>query len=69
MSHRGPDSTAEASAVWAPEIRAFPAWAAGTDLMSADAAGWNRAIRDCQGEQSGRLLRSCRLRVSGSGTS
>ena len=34
-----------ASAVWAPEFWAFPAWAAGADLMFADAAGWNRAIR------------------------
>jgi hypothetical protein len=34
-----------ASAAWAPEFRAFPAWAARVDLMFADAAGWNRAIR------------------------
>ena len=34
-----------ASAAWAPEFWAFPAWAAGVDLMFADAAGWNRAIR------------------------
>jgi hypothetical protein len=34
-----------ASAAWAPEIWAFPAWAAGVDLMFADAAGWNRPIR------------------------
>jgi len=34
-----------ASAVWAPEFWVFPPWAAGTDLMFADAAGWNRAIR------------------------
>ena len=32
-------------AVWAPEFFAFPAWAAGADLMFADAAGWNRPIR------------------------
>lgn len=34
-----------ASAAWAPEFWAFPAWAAGVDLMFADAAGWNRPIR------------------------
>ncbi|MGO8896153.1 MAG: hypothetical protein ACLQB1_41590 [Streptosporangiaceae bacterium] len=38
-----------ASAVWAPETWAFPAWAAGADLMFADAAGWNRAIRFARG--------------------
>lgn len=32
-------------AVWAPEFLVFPAWAAGTDLMFADGAGWNRPIR------------------------
>lgn len=30
---------------WAPEFWAFPKWAAGVDLMFADAAGWNRPIR------------------------
>jgi hypothetical protein len=35
--------------VWAPEIWAFPAWAAGADLMFADAAGWNRPIRFARG--------------------
>ncbi|RSM80888.1 hypothetical protein DMH04_28660 [Kibdelosporangium aridum] len=30
--------------VWAPEFWEFPPWAAGADLMFADAAGWNRAI-------------------------
>ncbi|HKD99094.1 MAG TPA: hypothetical protein VKB69_16060 [Micromonosporaceae bacterium] len=30
--------------VWAPEFWQFPAWAAGADLMFADAAGWSRAI-------------------------
>jgi hypothetical protein len=34
-----------ASVAWAPEFWAFPAWAAGVDLMFADAAGWNRVIR------------------------
>jgi hypothetical protein len=38
-----------ASAAWAPEFWAFPAWAAGVDLMFADAAGWNRAIRFAHG--------------------
>lgn len=31
--------------VWAPEFWEFPQWAAGADLMFADAAGWNRPIR------------------------
>ena len=38
-----------ASAVWAPEFWQFPAWAAGADLMFADAAGWNRPIRFAHG--------------------
>jgi len=32
-------------AVWAPEFWVFPQWAAGADLMFADAAGWKRPIR------------------------
>ena len=32
-------------AVWAPEFWRFPTWAAGADLMFADAAGWDRPIR------------------------
>jgi hypothetical protein len=36
--------TARARAVWAPEFWTFPEWAAGADLMFADAAGWNRPI-------------------------
>lgn len=31
--------------VWAPEFLDFPAWAAGADLMFADASGWERPIR------------------------
>ena len=31
--------------VWAPEFWQFPEWAAGADLMFADAAGWERPIR------------------------
>lgn len=31
--------------VWAPEFFEFPAWAAGSTLMFAEAAGWNRPIR------------------------
>jgi hypothetical protein len=31
--------------VWAPEFWVFPDWAAGADLMFAEAAGWRRAIR------------------------
>ena len=30
--------------IWAPEFYKFPEWAAGADLMFADAAGWNRPI-------------------------
>jgi hypothetical protein len=36
---------ADRTAVWAPEFLEFPAWAAGADLMFADAAGWSRPIR------------------------
>jgi hypothetical protein len=32
-------------AVWAPEFFEFPRWAAGADLMFAEAAGWSRPIR------------------------
>ncbi|UXY32268.1 hypothetical protein [Streptomyces sp. HUAS TT20] len=32
-------------AVWAPEFWAFPMWAANSDLMFAEASGWNRPIR------------------------
>jgi len=31
--------------VWAPEFLEFPTWAAGADLMFADAAGWRQPIR------------------------
>jgi hypothetical protein len=34
-----------AKVVWAPEFWEFPTWAAGADLMFADAAGWDRPIR------------------------
>ena len=37
--------TAARRAVWAPEFWVFPEWAAGSDLMFADAAGWKRPIR------------------------
>lgn len=33
------------TAAWAPEFWRFPDWAAGADLMFADAAGWSRPIR------------------------
>jgi hypothetical protein len=33
------------TAVWAPEFWTFPEWAAGADLLFADAAGWSRPIR------------------------
>lgn len=35
----------EHRAVWAPEFWVFPDWAAGAELMFADAAGWDRPIR------------------------
>jgi hypothetical protein len=31
--------------VWAPEFLEFPSWAAGADIVLADAAGWDRPIR------------------------
>ncbi|HEX6418328.1 MAG TPA: MBL fold metallo-hydrolase [Acidimicrobiales bacterium] len=34
---------------WAPEFLVFPAWAAGVDLMFAEAAGWDRPIRFARG--------------------
>jgi hypothetical protein len=34
---------------WAPEFLEFPAWAAGTDLMFAEAASWARPIRFAKG--------------------
>jgi hypothetical protein len=36
-------------AVWAPEFLDFPSWAAGADIMFADAAGWARSIRFAHG--------------------
>lgn len=33
------------AAAWAPEFLEFPAWAAGVDLLLAEAAGWDRPIR------------------------
>ena len=41
--------TPAASAVWAPEFWAFAAWAAGVDLMFAEAADWDRPIRFTRG--------------------
>ena len=35
--------------VWAPEFLEFPSWAAGADLLFADAAGWARPIRFARG--------------------
>ena len=37
---------------WAPEFLAFPEWAAGVDLLFADAAGWSRPIRFAHGAGS-----------------
>jgi hypothetical protein len=33
------------TAAWVPEFLEFPAWAAGLDLLLAEAAGWDRPIR------------------------
>ncbi|WP_330342034.1 MBL fold metallo-hydrolase [Streptomyces sp. NBC_00557] len=35
----------DVTAVWAPEFWECPAWAAGADLMFAEAAAWDRPIR------------------------
>ena len=37
--------TVHQRAAWAPEFWAFPEWAVGTDVMFADAAGWDKPIR------------------------
>ncbi|HTY32263.1 MBL fold metallo-hydrolase [Mycobacterium sp.] len=37
--------TARQRAAWAPEFWTFPDWAAGVDLLFADAAGWDKPIR------------------------
>lgn len=34
-----------ATAAWAPEFWTFPTWAAGVDILFAEAASWNRPIR------------------------
>jgi Beta-lactamase superfamily domain len=41
--------TASQRGVWAPEFFEFPQWARGSDLMFADAAGWNQPIRFARG--------------------
>lgn len=38
-----------AYAAWAPEFWEFPHWAAGADVLFADAAGWSRPIRFARG--------------------
>ena len=38
-------SAAGRTVVWAPEFLRFPEWAAGCDLMFAEAAAWSRPIR------------------------
>lgn len=38
-----------ATAAWVPEAWDFPGWAAGVDLLFADAAGWDRPIRFARG--------------------
>jgi len=40
---------ADRRVVWAPEFLEFPSWAAGADIMFADAAGWARPIRFSHG--------------------
>jgi hypothetical protein len=40
---------AERRVVWAPEFWRFPTWAAGAELMFADASGWTRPIRFAHG--------------------
>ena len=39
----------ESMAAWAPEFLEVPEWAAGAQVMFADAAGWNRPIRFAKG--------------------
>jgi Beta-lactamase superfamily domain len=41
--------TADARVAWAPEFWTFPGWAAGVDLLFAEAAGWRRPIRFARG--------------------
>lgn len=40
---------AGATVAWAPEFWRFPDWAAGADILFADAAGWRRPIRFARG--------------------
>jgi hypothetical protein len=42
-------SAGRARVVWAPEFLVFPDWAAGADLMFAEAAAWTRPIRFARG--------------------
>jgi len=41
--------TRRSKVVWAPEFWTFPSWAAGADLMFAEAAGWRRPVRFAHG--------------------
>lgn len=41
----GSKTVGSARVVWAPEFYEFPLWAAGADLLFADAAGWSHPIR------------------------
>jgi hypothetical protein len=42
-------SAADRRVAWAPEFWSFPDWAAGVDLLFAEAAGWRRPIRFARG--------------------
>ncbi|MBS4728796.1 hypothetical protein MSM1_10785 [Mycobacterium sp. SM1] len=59
--------TARQRAVWAPEFWEFPDWAAGSALMFAEAAGWNRPIRFAHGAGGHACVRDVAEAARGAG--
>lgn len=59
--------TTRQRAVWAPEFWEFPSWASGSDLIFADAAGWNRPIRFARGAGGHACVRDVAEAARGAG--